>query len=180
MLNRYYGPDQITYQVNWLKCARDYHGIIVDFLGLWNGKPNIMSRYGRVVCRHVCGARPPPGPRARCCVLGRNLIRQGRKSSCAPRYDGAHLELLMRSWALSVLGRQPRNVARARRSYFSRRLHSLSFSSWSRSSSRLSVGCVWKVGHCTASRWSERGTRDAWEVTHGPPRVGCRAELGMH
>ena len=31
----YYGPDQITYQVNWLKCARDYHSIDVDYLGLW-------------------------------------------------------------------------------------------------------------------------------------------------
>ena len=30
----YYGPDQITYQVNWLKCARDYHQIDVDYLGL--------------------------------------------------------------------------------------------------------------------------------------------------
>ena len=35
----YYGPDQITYQVNWLKCARDYHSIDVDYLGLWNERP---------------------------------------------------------------------------------------------------------------------------------------------
>ena len=35
----YYGPDQITYQVNWLKCARDTHGIDVDWLGLWNERP---------------------------------------------------------------------------------------------------------------------------------------------
>ena len=35
----YYGPDQITYQVNWLKCARDMHGIEVDWLGLWNERP---------------------------------------------------------------------------------------------------------------------------------------------
>jgi len=35
----YYGPDQITYQVNWLKCARDWHGIAVDWLGLWNERP---------------------------------------------------------------------------------------------------------------------------------------------
>ena len=35
----YYGPDQITYQVNWLKCARDHHGIDVDWLGLWNERP---------------------------------------------------------------------------------------------------------------------------------------------
>eukprot|EP01048_Picozoa_sp_COSAG05_P008775 COSAG05_NODE_686_length_7932_cov_3.338823_8_plen_631_part_00 len=38
----YYGTprtgyaDQITYQVNWLKCARDHHQIDVDYLGLWN------------------------------------------------------------------------------------------------------------------------------------------------
>eukprot|EP01047_Picozoa_sp_COSAG01_P036906 COSAG01_NODE_2902_length_6891_cov_3.810218_6_plen_86_part_00 len=37
----YYGTprtgyaDQITYQVNWLKCARDFHSIDVDYLGLW-------------------------------------------------------------------------------------------------------------------------------------------------
>ena len=36
---RYYGPDQVTYQVNWLKCARDHHGIDVDWLGLWNERP---------------------------------------------------------------------------------------------------------------------------------------------
>jgi hypothetical protein len=30
----YYGPDQITYQVNWLKCARDWHGIDVTWLGI--------------------------------------------------------------------------------------------------------------------------------------------------
>ena len=35
----YYGPDQITYQVNWLKCARDHHGIEVNWLGLWNERP---------------------------------------------------------------------------------------------------------------------------------------------
>lgn len=33
------GPDLITYQVNWLKCARDYHQIDVDYLGLWNEMP---------------------------------------------------------------------------------------------------------------------------------------------
>jgi hypothetical protein len=32
----YYGPDNLVYQVNWAKCARDYHGITVDYLGLWN------------------------------------------------------------------------------------------------------------------------------------------------
>ena len=26
-----YGADQVTYQVNWLKCARDYHGIAIDW-----------------------------------------------------------------------------------------------------------------------------------------------------
>ena len=31
----YYGPDQVTYQVNWLKCARDSHGIDVDYLGTY-------------------------------------------------------------------------------------------------------------------------------------------------
>ena len=35
----YYGPDEITYQVNWLKCARDFHNIEVDWLGLWNERP---------------------------------------------------------------------------------------------------------------------------------------------
>eukprot|EP00729_Bicosta_minor_P014382 gene14382-25916_t len=35
----FYGPDLITYQVNWLKCARDYHQIDVDYLGLWNEMP---------------------------------------------------------------------------------------------------------------------------------------------
>ena len=29
----YYGPDLITYEINWLKCARDYHNISVDYLG---------------------------------------------------------------------------------------------------------------------------------------------------
>ena len=28
-----------TDQVNWLKCARDAHGIDVDWLGLWNERP---------------------------------------------------------------------------------------------------------------------------------------------
>ena len=35
----YYGPDQITYQLNWLKCARDAHGLDIDWLGLWNERP---------------------------------------------------------------------------------------------------------------------------------------------
>jgi len=35
----YYGDDTVTYQVNWLKCARDHHGIDVDWLGLWNERP---------------------------------------------------------------------------------------------------------------------------------------------
>ena len=32
-------PDLITYQVNWLKCARDHHRLDVDYLGLWNEMP---------------------------------------------------------------------------------------------------------------------------------------------
>ena len=44
----YYGPDQITYQVNWLKCARDYHGIDVDWLGLWNERPWGTPDWGRL------------------------------------------------------------------------------------------------------------------------------------
>jgi hypothetical protein len=29
----YYGPDLITYEITWLKCARDHHNISVDYLG---------------------------------------------------------------------------------------------------------------------------------------------------
>lgn len=35
----FYGPDLVVYQLNWLKCARDFHGIEVDYLGLWNEMP---------------------------------------------------------------------------------------------------------------------------------------------
>jgi galactosylceramidase len=35
----YYGPDTIDYHIKWLQCARDYHGLAVDRMGLWNEKP---------------------------------------------------------------------------------------------------------------------------------------------
>ena len=41
----YYGPDNIEYQVNWAKCARDYHGINIDYLGLWNERGQNQPTY---------------------------------------------------------------------------------------------------------------------------------------
>jgi hypothetical protein len=35
-----YGPDLLTYHINWLKCARDHWSIDVDWLGLWNERPD--------------------------------------------------------------------------------------------------------------------------------------------
>ena len=35
----YYGNDTIKYSTAWLRCARDAHGLDVDFLGLWNERP---------------------------------------------------------------------------------------------------------------------------------------------
>ena len=32
----FYGEDLLQYQVKWLQCARDSHGITVDYLGFWN------------------------------------------------------------------------------------------------------------------------------------------------
>ena len=32
----FYGEDLLQYQVKWLQCARDSHGISVDYLGFWN------------------------------------------------------------------------------------------------------------------------------------------------
>jgi len=36
----FYGPDMLQYQLNWLRCAKDTHGIDVDWLGLWNERPD--------------------------------------------------------------------------------------------------------------------------------------------
>jgi alpha-L-fucosidase len=36
----FYGPDLQEYQLSWLRCAQDTHGISVDWLGLWNERPD--------------------------------------------------------------------------------------------------------------------------------------------
>eukprot|EP01052_Picozoa_sp_SAG31_P017123 SAG31_NODE_1158_length_9605_cov_2.788555_14_plen_171_part_00 len=36
-------------QVNWLKCARDYHGIDVDWLGLWCAKLQIVCGFRHIL-----------------------------------------------------------------------------------------------------------------------------------
>ena len=35
----YYSADNVAYQVDWLACIRSAAGVDVDFLGLWNEKP---------------------------------------------------------------------------------------------------------------------------------------------
>ena len=49
----YYGNDTIYYQVNWLKCARDFHGIDVDYLGLWNERPWGTAEYVKSLKRAI-------------------------------------------------------------------------------------------------------------------------------
>lgn len=36
----FYGPDLLEYQLNWLRCANATHGVMVDWLGLWNERPD--------------------------------------------------------------------------------------------------------------------------------------------
>jgi hypothetical protein len=35
----YYSDDEVDYQVAWLRCLRDAHGVESDYLGLWNERP---------------------------------------------------------------------------------------------------------------------------------------------
>lgn len=35
----YFSPDNIDYQIGWLKCLRDEWGVQSDYLGLWNERP---------------------------------------------------------------------------------------------------------------------------------------------
>ena len=36
----FYGADLLEYQLSWLRCANDTHGVEVDWIGLWNERPD--------------------------------------------------------------------------------------------------------------------------------------------
>jgi galactosylceramidase len=41
----YYCDDQIAYQLSWLKCLRDAHGVESNYIGLWNERPQGSTEY---------------------------------------------------------------------------------------------------------------------------------------
>ena len=41
----YYSDENIDYQIAWLECLRDHHGVMSDYLGLWNERPQGSTDY---------------------------------------------------------------------------------------------------------------------------------------
>ena len=60
----------MTYQLNWLKCARDYHQIEVDYIGLWNEMPWGSVQYVKELKKAIPELDDPAD---RKCIDERNL-----------------------------------------------------------------------------------------------------------